>query len=74
MAGAIVAIGESARISGWALAGVRELPAADPEQVRQVWEKLDPDVVLVILTPRAAADLADVPAVPGGRLTVVLPS
>ncbi|WP_211177034.1 hypothetical protein [Pseudonocardia acidicola] len=70
MAGAIVAIGEPARIAGWALAGVRELPADDAEQARQLWAALDTDVALVILTPRAAADLAGEPASPG-RLTVV---
>jgi hypothetical protein len=73
MADGIVALGEPARISGWTLVGVRELPAVDAVQVRQAWAALDPEVVLVILTPRAADELAGEP-VPPGRLTVVLPS
>ena len=42
-----------------ALAGVLVLPAEEPGAVRDAWHRLPPEVGLVLLTPDAAASLAD---------------
>jgi vacuolar-type H+-ATPase subunit F/Vma7 len=52
-----VAIGEEALLEGWALAGVEIVPAGDARSVQEAWESLDPDVVLVVLTPSARTAL-----------------
>ncbi|MET0765955.1 MAG: V-type ATP synthase subunit F [Blastococcus sp.] len=73
--GRVAAIGEEARIVGFALAGAEMVAAETGEAVRAAWGALDPDVVLVLLTPAAAAALAgllDDPATT--RLTAVLPA
>lgn len=74
-AGRIAAIGEEARIAGFALAGAATLVAESPEAARAAWAALGEDVVLVLLTPPAAdalgTELTD-PASP--RLTAVLPA
>ena len=66
-------IGEAARVSGFAFAGVHVGVADDPDAARAVWRSLPDDVVLAILTPAAHAA---VHALPGGvdRLCVVMPS
>lgn len=72
--GRIAAIGTGPRVEGFALAGALALTAETPDAVRGAWDGLDPDVVLVILTPSAAAALAgrlDDPATT--RLTAVTP-
>jgi len=51
------AIGEEASVSGFALAGAAVHVAADAAAVVSAWERLDDDVGLVVLTPRAAAAL-----------------
>jgi vacuolar-type H+-ATPase subunit F/Vma7 len=53
----IAAIGELARIGGFALAGVQIAVAEHPDAVRTAWRGLPGDVDLVILTPAARAAL-----------------
>ena len=55
---AVVAIGESERLAGLALAGVDVHDAGDEETVRAAWDALGVDVGLLILTPQAEAALA----------------
>jgi vacuolar-type H+-ATPase subunit F/Vma7 len=75
--GAVVALGEAARVAGFALAGARVVPAETPDDVRAAWPALvDTDVAVVVLSPRAAAALGatlDEPPRPGLPLTAVLP-
>jgi vacuolar-type H+-ATPase subunit F/Vma7 len=70
----IVAIGESERLRGFAMAGVRVIAADDSASARVAWDALPADVALVILTTAARAAL---PAQELGRLErrlwVVLP-
>ncbi|MFH8680756.1 hypothetical protein [Streptomyces lydicus] len=71
--GTIVALGEGARTSGFALAGVLVRPAEEPAGVRAAWRALPGDTALVILTQAAAEALGpevlDAPL----PLTVVMP-
>ncbi|MGZ4505975.1 MAG: V-type ATP synthase subunit F [Blastococcus sp.] len=72
--GRIAAIGTASRVRGFALAGALAVAAETPEEVRRAWGSLDPDVVLVLLTPPAADALGgriDDPS--STRLTAVLP-
>jgi vacuolar-type H+-ATPase subunit F/Vma7 len=69
----IVAIGEEARIMGFALAGVMIYPAADAKAVRAAWQELRDDVELVILTPLAAKALGHEVARTRPPLTAVMP-
>jgi len=55
----IVALGESRRLEGFALAGVALLPAEGPDEVRAAWSDLDPEVAVVTLTPAAEDALSD---------------
>jgi vacuolar-type H+-ATPase subunit F/Vma7 len=72
--GRIAAIGTAYRVQGFALAGALPVAAETPDAVRGAWAALDPDVVLVILTPAAADALADRLDDPAGtRLTAVMP-
>jgi vacuolar-type H+-ATPase subunit F/Vma7 len=57
--GLVVALGESVRVRGYALAGSRTVVAETPEDVRSAWDALDADVTLVILTPRAVETLGE---------------
>ncbi len=70
--GSVVALGETHELEGFALAGV-EVIVADAADAVSAWEALDDDVVLVILSPSAAAavlgELHRRPEV----LTVVMP-
>lgn len=68
--GGIAAIGETLRVQGLGLAGVLILPGDDPQQVRASWSDLPAEILLVILTPQAAAALEGAPT---GPLTVVMP-
>lgn len=52
----IVAIGESPRVAGFALAGVTVLET-DAGGVEAAWRRLPDDTALVLLTPAAAAAL-----------------
>lgn len=68
----VVGIGATHEMEGFALAGVRVIPAATDTEVAVAWSGLDDEVGLVILSPAAAlvrATLADRP----GVLTVVMP-
>ena len=53
----IVAIGEPRRLAGFALAGVDVRAAEDAQAMQDVWDQLERDVGLLILTPEAAAAL-----------------
>jgi vacuolar-type H+-ATPase subunit F/Vma7 len=70
----IAAIGESGLVDGFALAGVRVLPAEDAAAVRRAWAELGPDVGLLLVTPAAEAalerELAEAPEL----LSVVIPA
>ncbi|MFZ0172687.1 MAG: hypothetical protein WAL04_13470 [Acidimicrobiales bacterium] len=67
-------LGEAARTSWFALAGADVHAAEDPGQVRQEWSLIDPDTVVVVVTPMAAAALASVPGVADSMLVVTLPA
>jgi hypothetical protein len=67
----IAAIGELLRIQGFGLAGAVVCAADSPVEVRAAWDGLPVDVTVVVLTPPAAAALADVTR-PSARLTVVM--
>ncbi|MGD3110676.1 V-type ATP synthase subunit F [Streptomyces sp. YGL11-2] len=71
--GAVIAIGERARTTGFALAGVEVRPAEAPDRVRALWRDLPADVALVILTPAAAAALGPDALDVSEPLTVVMP-
>lgn len=74
MADRIAAIGEEARVVGFALVGVLALPAPTAEDAVAAWAALPADVALVVLTPEAAAALADELADPASsRLAAVMP-
>jgi vacuolar-type H+-ATPase subunit F/Vma7 len=70
----IAAVGEDARIAGFALAGALIVPAETPDDVRAAWEALPADVGLVVLTPAAATAMAPDLDDPGARLTAVMPA
>ncbi|ETK32838.1 hypothetical protein [Microbispora sp. ATCC PTA-5024] len=74
--GTVAVIGEVVRVAGFGPAGALVLPAEDAEAVREAWRSLGPDVLVVVLTPRAAGFIVD--AAPGdaagGPLTVVMPA
>jgi vacuolar-type H+-ATPase subunit F/Vma7 len=72
--GRVAALGEDVRIAGLALAGVTTVAAENPAAVRSAWAELAGDVVLVVLTPAAAAALGELLRDRSSmRLTVVLP-
>ncbi len=57
--GRVVALGESVRVQGYALAGAIPIAAESPEEVRRAWSNLPPDVDLVVLSAAAALVLGD---------------
>ncbi len=70
----IVAIGERARVQGFALAGVTVVVAENADAVQTAWRGLGGEVELVILTRLARRALADEDHQRGRRpLAVVLP-
>lgn len=72
--GRIAVIGEEVRVRPFGLAGALVAPADDADGVRSAWNALPADVEVLLLTPAAAAALADERAVPrDGILTVTLP-
>jgi vacuolar-type H+-ATPase subunit F/Vma7 len=71
--GRIVAIGEEARIMGFALAGVVVYPAADSAAVQAAWRDLRTDDSLVILTAAASEALGDEVLRTRPPLTAVMP-
>ena len=70
---AIVAIGATDEMEGFALAGVRVVPAAAEAEVTGAWKELADDVGLVILSPTAAEGLAGELDTRPDVLTVVMP-
>jgi vacuolar-type H+-ATPase subunit F/Vma7 len=70
----IAAIGASARVRGFAFAGVSVAAADEPDAARAAWRALPADVALVILTPAAHAAIAGELADAGRRLWVVMPA
>jgi vacuolar-type H+-ATPase subunit F/Vma7 len=74
VAGRVAVLGEQALVAGFTLTGALVVPAATAAETRTAWRDLPADVVLVVLTPAAAAALEGVLAAPQvGRLTVVAP-
>lgn len=74
----VVAIGERARVKGFALAGAEVVVAEDPAAVRVAWAALGSDVGVALLTPAARAALGSseddlLEVVPDRPLLVVLP-
>lgn len=55
--GRFVVIGETARVTGFALAGASVLCAEGPDDVRLAWTALPDDTAVVVLTDQAAAAL-----------------
>jgi len=68
----VAVLGELVKVQGFALAGAVTCPAEDPAAVRDAWASLPADVVVVILTPRAAQALDDRDGATW-PLTVVMP-
>jgi vacuolar-type H+-ATPase subunit F/Vma7 len=66
-------IGEAVRTAGFALAGAVVLSAESPQEARAAWDSLSADIVVLVLTPRAAAWLGE--ALPSRRdiLLAVMP-
>lgn len=71
--GAVAAVGERARVAGFALAGVTVLAAEQPDEVLRAWADLPAGTALVIVTPAAARALGPQRLDAGRPLTVVLP-
>ncbi|WP_066303644.1 V-type ATP synthase subunit F [Arthrobacter luteolus] len=71
---AVAALGAPDALAGYELAGARLVPARSPEEIRQAWDQLPADTAVVILTPEAAAVLADRLDDPAVPLTVTLPA
>ncbi|HEY8281868.1 MAG TPA: hypothetical protein VIG28_05250 [Leifsonia sp.] len=69
----VVALGESARLEGYALAGVIVKVAESADEVLDRWVTLDPHVGVVLLTLRSAEALGARIEAPGAPMTVVLP-
>ena len=53
----IGALGESAKVDGFSLAGALVLAAEQSSEVDAAWDRLPDDVGVLILTPTAAARL-----------------
>lgn len=71
---AVAALGAPEALAGYELAGARLVPARSPEEIRLAWDRLPADTAVVILTPQAAAVLADRLHDPAVPLTVTLPA
>ena len=71
--GRFVVIGEPSRVEGFALAGVPVICAEGAQEVRLAWAALPSDAAVVVLTPRAAAALDDVPRPHDRALVAVMP-
>jgi vacuolar-type H+-ATPase subunit F/Vma7 len=70
----VAIVGERALIQGYALVGVHMLTAETAEHVRRHWANLPPGLLLVILTPTAAAALDGLRTARGDPMTVVMPT
>ena len=69
----VVAIGESTRVAGFLLVGVDVMPADSPTAVLAAWRALPPDTGLVVLSPAAAAVVAELDEKADRPLTAVMP-
>lgn len=69
----MLALGEPARLAGYALAGVVVVGVGAPDEVRRAWDRLPREVALVLLTPEAAAAVGERREQPDALLSVVLP-
>jgi hypothetical protein len=69
----VVAIGVDPRLDGFALVGVRLIPARTGDEIESAWAGLGDDVGLVVLSAEAARTLEPVLADRDDLLTVVLP-
>lgn len=69
----VVALGDSEALEGFALAGVRVVPACSPEEILDEWNRLGPDVGLVVISRTAARVLEHVMAERPEVLTAVVP-
>lgn len=69
----VVAIGDAARIAGYALAGVTVL-ATDQDGIDAAWQRLPDDTGLVVLTPAAAEALESRLAQRARLLWTVMPA
>lgn len=67
-------IGEAVRTAGFALAGAIVLAAESQEEAGAAWRELPPDVVVLVLTARAAAWLGAAPQPGREVLMVVMPA
>jgi vacuolar-type H+-ATPase subunit F/Vma7 len=72
--GLFVVLGEAARVTNFGLGGAVTLVAEDDDAVRAMWAALPNESAVVILTPRAAAALADAVGAVGGPLVAVMPT
>ena len=70
----VAVLGERALVQGFALAGARVLVAETAASVRDQWEQMPPEVLVVIVTPFAAAELPGVRSSTDGPMTVVMPT
>jgi vacuolar-type H+-ATPase subunit F/Vma7 len=71
--GRFVVIGETARVTGFALGGASVVCAERPEDVRLAWASLPEDAAVVILTKRAAEALGSTLRADGQALIAVMP-
>ena len=71
--GTIAVIGEAVRTRGFGLAGATVYETADPADVVRAWKQLPANVVVVILSPTAAAALGSRDRSESGRYVVVMP-
>jgi vacuolar-type H+-ATPase subunit F/Vma7 len=71
--GTVVAIGDPARLAGYAVAGAEVLPARTVAQAITAWEALQDGVGLALLTAEAAHALGARVGRPGAPLTAVIP-
>ena len=71
--GTFAVIGETARVSPFALAGATVIAALSPDAVRRAWTELPNDAAVVVLTPEAAEALGDEVGYQDKVLCVVMP-
>ena len=71
--GTVAAIGDTALVRGFVLAGVVVTVAASDGEVVEAWQRLDDDVGLVVLSPDAQRALGDLVHDRRELLTVVTP-
>jgi vacuolar-type H+-ATPase subunit F/Vma7 len=70
----VAVIGESTQVDGYALVGAVVLRAETDQEATSAWDRLPPDVDVVVLTARAARSLATRTAERPTPLTVVMPA